>query len=77
MFPWALLYVFQIAIGMVIANYLYASGSIIASMTLGTVFATLVVVLWIAKPRFSGQVAEGLELADHAADSDKENLGSA
>lgn len=64
MFPWASLYVFQVAIAMGVWGYLYGSGSIVGSIVVGAVFAVLGVMLWLAKPQFSGLAAESGEISE-------------
>ena len=74
MFPWASLYVFQIAIGMAVWSFLYGSASVIASAVIGLVFAVLGVVLWMSKPRFNNMVAEAAsEDAPDAEESPEQN----
>jgi hypothetical protein len=52
MFPWAALYVFQVAIAFAVFGLLYADAHPLASIAMGLPFAGLGVMLWMAKDRF-------------------------
>ncbi len=55
MFPWASLYVAQIAIGMVVWSALYTDagfGGLVASLVAAALFGALALVLWRARPLF-------------------------
>ena len=58
MFPWAALYVFQVAIAMVVWGWLYGDAPLYISVLIGIPFAVLGLFLWRAKPQFNGLAAD-------------------
>lgn len=52
MFPWASLYVVQIAIGMFVWNLLYGGGGLASSLIISLVFMALAIALWRARGLF-------------------------
>ncbi len=57
MFPWAALYAFQIAIAMLVWNYLYGRGDLILGLVTACPFVILGILLWRARSQFSDMVA--------------------
>lgn len=53
MFPWAALYVFQVAIAMVVWGWLYGDAPLYISVVIGIPFVVLGVFLWRARPQFN------------------------
>ena len=58
MFPWASLYVVQVAIAFFVWSILYGNGNILIGVAAATPFVILAIMLWMAKPKFNGMVAD-------------------
>ncbi|MEX2488760.1 MAG: hypothetical protein WD356_04465 [Pseudomonadales bacterium] len=65
MWPWASLYVVQVAIGMFVWTATSAqSGGLLAGAIVSIPFIALAVALWLAKPKFQGQAVVGTNGAE-------------
>jgi|Marorgknorr_s2lv_3_1036020.scaffolds.fasta_scaffold00005_87 nitrogen fixation-related uncharacterized protein len=64
MFPWASLYVFQVAIGMVVWPLLYKGTPPLIGVAIGIPFVILGVMLWRAKNEFSDVDADAKLVVD-------------
>ena len=53
MFPWAALYVFQVAIAMVVWGWLYGDAPLYISALIGIPFVVLGIFLWRARSQFN------------------------
>jgi len=62
MFPWAALYVVQVAIGMAVWPLLYSEAEWWMGALIGLPFAALAVMLWRAKSQFNGMVPEVIDV---------------
>jgi hypothetical protein len=62
MFPWAALYVVQVAIGMAVWPWLYQETDWWMGVLVALPFAALAVLLWRAKTQFNGMVAENTDV---------------
>ena len=67
MFPWAALYVFQVAIAMGVWPWLNKGMSPLAGIPVAVPFIILGVMLWLAKDRFNGAIQENNPEAEHLA----------
>lgn len=60
MFPWAGLYVMQIAIGMLVWSVMDGRGGLATGLIAGGLFTLLAVALWVARDKFNdGDIASG------------------
>ena len=62
MFPWAALYVVQVAIGMAVWPWLYSETDWWMGALIGLPFAALAVMLWRAKSQFNGRVPGAIDV---------------
>jgi len=62
MFPWAALYVVQVAIGMAVWPWLYTETDWWMGAFIGLPFAALAVMLWRAKSQFNGMVPGAIDV---------------
>ena len=56
MFPWAALYIFQVAISMLVWSLLYGGGNVLFGAVAALPFVILGVMLWQARSQFNGMV---------------------
>lgn len=59
MFPWAALYTAQVAIGMAVWGWLYGGASPLIAVAFALPFVALAIMLWRAKPIFTGDWQPG------------------